>query len=261
MLAVPPQEGHELEMSGQDGSWLSSESPDRRESMAGRDPAHRGQIRTRDRVRDLAEVYTHEREVDAMLDLIPNMFSPTAAGADIKFLEPSCGSGNFLLEILRRKLSAIRFAKIRSASNYEHRILRALASIYGVDICPDNVVESRHGMLDVVRSHYYSDANTIEPTEGFVSAARTILGTNILCADFIADAASTEVIDYQALTGGLFLRLWSMLDGTAAADTAPTLFHQVSEPKRDEVPVHYLNLATNLGPTRTSLVANVPRTA
>lgn len=229
------------------------------ESVGGRD--NRGQIRTRDRVRELAEVYTHEREVKAMLDLIPSMFPSTAAGADLRFLEPACGSGNFLLEILRRKLSVVRFARIRSASNYEHRILRALASIYGVDICPDNVAEAQDGMLDVVRSHYYGDANTIEPTDGFVSAARTIVGTNVLCADFLADAAATEIIEYQSRRGGHFIRDWSMLDGSGAADTEPTLFNQSPEPKRDVVPVHYLDLATTPYPTGLAVGSDMSRSA
>lgn len=229
--------------------------------MARPDQDHRGQIRTRDRVRDLAEVYTHEREVKAMLDLIPDMFPSTAAGADAKFLEPACGSGNFLLEIVRRKLSAIRFAKIRSASSYEHRILRALASVYGVDICPGNVAEARDGILDVVRSHYYGDANTIEPTDGFVSAVRTILDTNVLCADFLADAATTEIIDYQPRPGGHFLRDWSMLDGSATAETEPTLFNQSPEPKRDVFPVHYLDLAATPHATGGPSVSGVTRSA
>jgi hypothetical protein len=210
-------------------------------------------------VRELAEVYTHEREVNAMLDLIPDMSPMGAAGADIKFLEPACGSGNFLEEILRRKLLYIEFNSIRDVGAYEHRILWAVASIYGVDICAENVTESRGRMLAEVRAHYYDDANTIEPTVGFVSALRAILSTNILRADFLADAASTEVIDYQPVRGGYFKRVWSMLDDSAAADTQPDLFHQVPEPKVDEVPVHYLDLASSPGPRRVEPVASKVR--
>lgn len=211
---------------------------------------HRGQIKTRDRVRELAEVYTHEREVEAMLDLIPDMFPSGVSGADIKFLEPACGSGNFLEEVLRRKLRHIRFSATRSVGAYEHRILRAVASIYGVDICAENVVEARERILAEVRAHYYNDANTVEPTYGFVSALKAILATNILQADFIADAASTEVVDYQPVRGGFFQRTWSMLDDSAPAETQPDLFHQEPEPKRDELPVHYLDLASTPNPTR-----------
>lgn len=231
------------------------------EPMAGRNPVT-GQIRTRDRVRDLAEVYTHEREVKAMLDLIPEMFPPSASGGDLKFLEPACGSGNFLVEILDRKLANVRFARVKAAANYEFRILRALASIYGVDICPDNVIEARDRMLDVVREHFYRDANTLAPTAGLVSAARAILHTNILCADLLAEAATTEVIDYQALRGGHFMRVWSMLDGSAEVETQPTLFHQTPAPKRDEKPVHYLDLAAMPEPSRIeSSISDVPRSA
>jgi len=207
------------------------------------------QIKTRDRVRELAEVYTHEREVRAMLDLVPDMFPTTAAGTDIKFLEPACGSGNFLEEILNRKLQGIRFSAIRSVGAYEHRILRAVASVYGVDVCAENVAEARERMIAEVRSHFYNDANTIDPTAAFISAARTILTTNIVCADFLADAATTETIDYQPVRGGYFLRVWSMLDDSAV-ETEPDLFHQVPEPKRDEVRVHYRDLATTPNPAR-----------
>jgi hypothetical protein len=70
---------------------------------------HVVQIKSRDRVRSLAEVYTHKREVDAMLDLVRGMF-PSAeepGNTDRTFLEPACGSGNFLEEILRRKLAFV----------------------------------------------------------------------------------------------------------------------------------------------------------
>ena len=94
------------------------------------------QIKNRNRVRDLAEVYTHHREVTAMLDLVPDMFPSEEApdNLDKTFLEPAAGHGNFLVEILRRKLAAVAPARYRG-EEYEHRILRCLASIYGIDIC------------------------------------------------------------------------------------------------------------------------------
>lgn len=218
-----------------------------------RDP--RGQIKTRERVRALAEVYTHEREVKAMLDLIPDMFpAQSIKKVDRKFLEPACGSGNFLEEILRRKLAGIRIGKVRSVSRYEHWLLRALASIYGVDISADNVAESRLRLIEVLRSHYYNDANTVVPSEGFASAARAIADSNIIHADFLADASTTEVIDYQPLRGGLFLRAWSMLDDSAQAQCEPDLFHPLPEPKRDEAPVHYTELSVHPEPVRSEPV-------
>ncbi len=215
----------------------------------------RGQIKTRDRVRDLAEVYTHEREVSAMLDLIPDIFLSGASGTDIKFFEPACGSGNFLEGILRRKLWHIRFAGITSVGAYEHRLLRAVASIYGVDICVENVAEARDRIVAYVRSHYYNDANTVDPTDGFVSALKAILATNILHADFLTDAATTKVIDYQPARGGHFRRAWSMLDDSVTNATQPDLFHQEPEPKRDERPVHYRDLASTPDATRNERAA------
>lgn len=217
----------------------------------------RGQIKTRQRVRDLAEVYTHEREVKAMLDLIPDMFPAGSIKiVDMKFLEPACGSGNFLEEILRRKLAGVRYGKVKSAPRYEHWLLRALASIYGVDISADNVEESRVRLLEVMRSHYSNDANTVVPSVGFAAAARVIAATNIIHADFLADAARTEVIDYQPSRGGLFLRVWSMLDNSAEPEPIRDLFHPEPAPKRDEVPVHYTELAAHPEPTRSHAQVN-----
>ncbi len=103
------------------------------------------QIKSRERVRDLAEVYTHKREVDAMLDLVPDMFPSVEdpGNTDRIFLEPACGSGNFLEEILRRKLAFVTTRRFGRGERYEHRILRCLTSIYGIDISADNVEESR----------------------------------------------------------------------------------------------------------------------
>jgi hypothetical protein len=129
-----------------------------------------GQVRSRQRVRDLAEVFTHQREVDAMLDMFPDAF----AGLDVTFLEPTCGSGNFLVEILRRKLLLVKKADCVTQEHYEHRLLRALSSIYGVDISIENVTEARARMAHTVLSHYQSDANTVEPTTG--TAARLVDG-------------------------------------------------------------------------------------
>lgn len=187
-----------------------------------------------------------------MLDLIPDMFpAGSIKTVDKTFLEPACGSGNFLEEILRRKLAGIRFGKVRSLPRYEHWLLRALASIYGVDICADNVAESRLRLLELLRSHYHLDANTLTPSAGFAAAAEVIVGTNILCADFLADAAHTEVVEYKPGRGGTFTRTWSMLDDSAAAQTMPDLFNPLPAPKFDALPVHYSQLAAHPGPTRS----------
>lgn len=73
-------------------------------------------MRSRERVRGLAEVFTHEREVDAILDLMPDAFG----ALDMKFLEPACGDGNFLTEILRRKLRLVTNADFHAGVSPQH---------------------------------------------------------------------------------------------------------------------------------------------
>ena len=109
-----------------------------------------GQVRSRQRVRDLAEVFTHTREVDAMLDLVADTFTDL----DVTFLEPAAGSGNFLIAILRRGLALAAAADCPTQAEFEHRLLRATASIYGVDISPQNVTEARGRMAHTLLEHY-----------------------------------------------------------------------------------------------------------
>lgn len=201
-----------------------------------------GQVRSRDRVRDLAEVFTHQREVDAMLDQIPDAFG----ALDVKFLEPACGSGNFLVEVLRRKLRLVKQAECVSQEQYEHQLLRAVASIYGVDISTENTTEARARMAHVLLSHYQTDANTIAPTTGFLNVAALIIGDNIVTGDTLNNADSIELCDWQPHPGGLFQRVWS------AALVPPDdrlLFW--SERTQDTEPVHYTELVA-AAPTKTS---------
>lgn len=208
---------------------------------------HRGQIKSRARVRDLAEVYTHKREVDDMLDLVPDMFPIEAdpRNIDRKFLEPACGSGNFLEEILRRKLKHVTVRRYGRGERYEFWVLRALASIYAIDIMADNVDESRDRLRAVINSHMDNDRNTTKSSEGFADAVEVILSTNIIRADSLADAESIAFIDYHPSSGGAFVREWSK---PLAAAREPDLFTEI-ETRKDEIPVHYAELATSPSPT------------
>ena len=214
---------------------------------ADRDSGRRGQIKSRERVRDLAEVYTHEREVNAMLDLAQAMF-PSAhdpGNTDCTFLEPACGHGNFLVEILSRKLRHVTPRRYGRGERFEHRVLRCLASIYGIDISDDNVRESRERMQSVISRHLDEHLNTDAPTSGFGQAVRTILETNIVCADSLANAAEIELVEYRPASGGTFTREWSRPLDPAAGE--PNLFSPL--PRCDEVPVHYSKLARQTEPT------------
>ncbi len=209
----------------------------------------RRQIKTRDRVRDLAEVYTHEREVHAMLDLARDMFPSVddPGNHDRTFLEPACGSGNFLEEILRRKLATVTTARYGRGERYEHRLLRCLASVYGIDIDTENVFESRDRLRAVIQSHVDNDLNTQTPSEGLATAVEVILATNIICADTLADASKIELVQYHPGRAGTFTREWSFLE---ESNIQLDLFGQMpTERRKDTVAIHYSALKDNPEPT------------
>ncbi len=205
------------------------------------------QIKTRQRVRDLAEVYTHSREVNAMLDLVPDMFpsKEDTSNTDRKFFEPAAGSGNFVEQILARKLAFVTRERYQTVQQYEHRVLRALASIYAIDIDVENVAESKDRLRGVIISQLDNDLNTRETTGGFAGAVEAILSTNIVLGNTLTDLDSIEWVDYRPGRNGTFTRVWS----TAAAEQDQLdLFHV---PKQDVNPVHYALLLCNPYPVTT----------
>ena len=138
-------------------------------------------IKSRERVRDLAEVYTAEREVNAMLDLVKD----EASRVDSRFLEPACGNGNFLAAILKRKLVRIARRKL-SQQEFEFNTVVAVSSIYGIDICPENVEESQQRMLVIVREHYYgAKRNTWKAPDNYFQIIEHLLEKNIVVGDSI----------------------------------------------------------------------------
>ncbi len=102
------------------------------------------QIKSRQRVADHGEVFTNPREVNAMLDLVRD----ESFRLDSRFLEPACGDGNFLIEILRRKLSLLH--DIKSQMEWEFKSLIAVGSCYGIDILPDNAEACRERLFSEV---------------------------------------------------------------------------------------------------------------
>lgn len=111
------------------------------------------QVKSKQRVSNYGEVYTAEREIQSMLNLLPE------STFDIKttFLEPACGNGNFLEAILKRKLDSIIENKISSdnQAKIEKNIIIATTSIYGVDIQKDNVIESRKRLKKYIENWYF----------------------------------------------------------------------------------------------------------
>ena len=136
------------------------------------------QIVSRQRVADHGEVLTSEREVNAMLDLVKQ----ETERIDSRFLEPACGTGNFLSEILNRKLGIVRSRYRRSQLDYERNAILAVSSIYGIDILEDNVFACRERLFDIFDAHYSREFKRKARNE-CREAARFILSRNIVWGD------------------------------------------------------------------------------
>lgn len=108
------------------------------------------QVKTKQRVTDHGEVFTGEREVNAMLDLVKQ----ETERIDSRFLEPACGNGNFLAEVLSRKLQVVSDRYARSQVEWERYAVIAISSIYGVDILEDNALECRDRLYAIFDEQY-----------------------------------------------------------------------------------------------------------
>ena len=108
------------------------------------------QIKTKKRVKDHGEVFTSDREVNAMLDLVKQ----ETERIDCRFLEPACGNGNFLAEVLKRKLAVVEKRYRTSQLEWERNSLIAISSIYGVDILEDNTLECQERLFAIFSKIY-----------------------------------------------------------------------------------------------------------
>ena len=139
------------------------------------------QVKSRARVQDHGEVFTNEREVNAMLDMVKQ----ETERIDSRFLEPACGDGNFLAEVLRRKLDVVRARYRRSLFEYEKYAFVAVGSIYGVDILEDNTQECRDRLFSIVEKGYLPICKK-SPTPGFLETIRFVIDKNILCGNALS---------------------------------------------------------------------------
>ena len=114
------------------------------------DPKEKSQTKSKKRVRDHGEVFTAEREVKAMCDLVKD----ETQRIDSRFLEPACGDGNFLAEILKRKLAVVRKKYGKRAADYEKNAVLAVSSVYGIDILADNVQACRARLDGIWEKEY-----------------------------------------------------------------------------------------------------------
>lgn len=108
------------------------------------------QVVSKKRVADHGEVYTAKLEVNGMLDLVKQ----ETERIESRFLEPACGTGNFLAEILERKLNVVESRYAKNQLEYERYAVLAVSSVYGIDILEDNVVECRKRLFDIFDQAY-----------------------------------------------------------------------------------------------------------
>lgn len=211
------------------------------------------QIKSKARVEERGEVFTDEREVTAMLDLV----SIECLRPDSRFLEPACGNGNFLVAILERKLDELK-RKYRSAHrDYEKQSIIAIGSLYGVDIMRDNVEECRTRLFDIWDKKYKAICKK-DCSDEARESVRFILRRNIVCGNALTlncvDENGNDLLDQP-----IVFSEWSMISGTqmqrrdytfaellARKDNDIALFNGEAEGKFvNRYITHYKNLQPN----------------
>ena len=199
------------------------------------------QIKSKERVSLHGEVFTAEREVNAMLDLVAS----ECLRPDSRFLEPACGDGNFLSVILRRKLSELRRKYKKSPRDYEKLSIVAIGSLYGVDIMNDNVLACRERLFRIWDEEYTAHCRG-EASDEAREAARFIIGRNIIngnaltlmCVDAEGnDTRAPIVFSEWTLIGGTQMQRsdYTMADLLIHRDKEDfPLFAALAEEEREE---------------------------
>ena len=150
------------------------------------------QIKSKERVRTRGEVFTAAREVNAMLDLVKD----ETENIDATFLEPACGTGNFLDEVLRRKLAVCQKRYGKSAADYEKFSFLACTTLYGVDIMADNVERCRERLFETWEASFGTTHRTVA-----VSATGVVTGAPRSDFHGRVSAAVKKVFEKNILLG------------------------------------------------------------
>ena len=181
--------------------------------------------KSRQRISDHGEVFTPSWMVEEMLDLVKG----ESERIDSRFLEPACGSGNFLKSVLTRKLKTVQSRYGKSEFELRHHALFSLMCIYGIELLSDNVQECRAHLLDI-----YAKYLGIEKTSYWFDAASNVLSVNILQGDALtltsADGSHIVFPEWGYLGGGKFQRRDFRYDDlTQRASIKGTLFEASEE--------------------------------
>lgn len=211
-------------------------------------------IISKDRVATFGEVFTGKREVDAMLDLVKH----ETERIDSRFLEPACGTGNFLTEILRRKLSVVESRYSKSRMEYERNAILAISSIYGIDIQDENVIQCR-GRLFAIFDIDYLRLFKFTTDDRCRESVRVILACNIICGDARSMLTAGEnpqpiiIPEWSFINSSMIKRRDFSFQSIVQNESLNELevFASISDqgedvyiptPVKDYPPVHYLDL-------------------
>lgn len=164
-------------------------------------------VKSKQRVADHGEVFTPLWMVEAMLDLVKD----ETERIDSRFLEPACGSGNFLVRILQRKLAAVELKYGKSDFERRHYALLALMCIYGIELLADNIAECRANMLEILTDYLNGDAS-----DDLHQAASYVLSQNLVHGDALTmrthDGQPIKFSEWGYLGKGKFQRRDFRLD-------------------------------------------------
>jgi hypothetical protein len=191
-------------------------------------------VKSKKRVADHGEVFTPAWMVEAMLDLVKH----ESERIDSRFLEPACGSGNFLVPVLQRKLATVELQFGKNDFEKRHHALLALMCIYGIELLQDNAEECRANLLGVFSSYL-----RVTPGDTWFEAAKQVLASNIVQGDALtmttSDKKPLTFPEWAYLTKGKFQRRdFSYSNLTQRSATEGTLFeafeeHEIFTPVRE----------------------------
>ena len=198
-------------------------------------------IKSKKRVADHGEVFTPDWMVENMLDLVKG----ESERIDARFLEPACGSGNFLVPILQRKLAAVELKFGKSDFEKQHYALLALMCCYGIELLHDNIAECRANMLDV-----FADYLNLEDSDELHKAAFFVLSLNLVHGDAMTmkDIYSQpiSVVEWGYIGKGKFQRRDFRLDvltGMSSFSAEDSLFAHLGK--------HEIFIPTSVYPSMT----------
>ena len=207
----------------------------------------KNQVKSKKRVTDHGEVFTNQREVDAMLDLVKH----ETERIDSRFLEPACGNGNFLAEVLRRKLTVVDSRYSKSQIEWERYSVIAVSSIYGVDILEDNAEECRERLLGIYLDWYSKKFKQVN--DDCIRSVRFLLSRNILwgdALDFTNPETKQPIIfsEWSSVNGSMMKRRDYMFKFLVEKTHQFSMFNDegqpgaIDEPVKDFPLIHFLKL-------------------